>query len=757
MLLLTRAGVIVEANPAAMRRLRRLGPLAGRSLQELVGDDEEHVARYLRACAGSGEFVLGSLALLDEHGTTLMRAEGAAVGTGGGERAILLRLAPQQAVVREFVHLNQRIDALGAEIVRRRQVEAALREQEERLRVTLASIGDAVIATDSQGCVTYCNGVAATLTGWELEEARGQPLVRIFRIVDERSGAPADDIVATVLREGRVVGLANHTLLISKDGQQRPIADSAAPIRGDDGSVIGVILVFHDVTESRTSQRLTRESEERYRALLDATTAIVWVSDRDGNLVPPQPSWSRYTGQSDAELTGLGWLDALHADDRDAVAAGWRQARSSVDFYQAEARLWHAPTGEYRRVDTRAVPLRNGDGTIREWVGMCVDVEDRRRAEDALRESDRRKDEFLATLAHELRNPLAPILHSLGILEHAGEDRALSARAINMMKRQLGQMVRLIDDLLDASRISRGKLELRLDVVELASAIDHAVETVRRHIDAKEQKLTVLLPPEPLYVRADTVRIAQVFANLLSNASKFTDPGRSIRVRASREDGEAVVRITDEGMGIAAEHMSSIFEMFTQLDNTLERAQSGLGIGLTLAQRLAEMHGGTLTADSPGLGGGSTFTVRLPLSDAYGAASAAKTSAGRSDTERPLTILVADDNRDSADGLAMLLRLMGHTVAAAYDGEEAFARAQELQPDIVILDIGMPRRNGYETCRMIRQQPWGRNALLVALTGWGQDEDRRRTREAGFDAHVVKPVSGEELERLISRQATEPR
>jgi len=749
LLVLNRDGLVVEANPAARRCLGR-DPV-GSPLSELTEDTPEELQRFLRACAGSGQLVLGSLSIITADGAVnSMRAEGAAltVADADGNRLLLVRLAPRQAVVREFELLNQRIDALATEIHRRRLAEAALRSEEERMRVTLASIGDAVMATDGEGRVTYSNSVAETLTGWRLEEARGRPLQEIFHIIQEAGGQPGEDIVAEVLQKGVVVGLANHTVLIARDGTRRPIADSAAPIRGDNGSIEGVVLVFHDVTENRLAERRVRESEERYRALVDATAAIVWRTDADGVVREQQESWTSYTGQSAQEQLEMGWLAAIHPDDRPRIVEEWLSAAPVADSFHSEGRVWHAPTGAYRRFEVRGVALRDGDGRLREWVGMYMDVEDRKRAEDALRDADRRKDEFLATLAHELRNPLSPILNSLSILAMARGDAAVADRAMGVMERQLGHMVRLVDDLLDASRISRGKIELRLEDVELASVLRHAVESVRNQLDARRQELLVQLPPQPVHVRADPVRLAQVLVNLLANASKFSEAGAQIELIATTEGDHAVVDVRDQGVGIAPEHADTVFEMFTQLDQSLERTQTGLGIGLPLARRLTEMHGGRLELHSEGPGTGSTFTVRLPLSvDGAAIPATATTDRGSTGARR---VLVADDNVDSAETLATILRMLGHEPFVTHDGEAAVQRAAEVQPDVILLDIGMPKLNGYEACRRIRSQPWASGICIVALTGWGQDDARNRTREAGFDAHLVKPVSLDELERAIA-------
>ncbi|HEY9421339.1 MAG TPA: ATP-binding protein, partial [Thermoanaerobaculia bacterium] len=372
--------------------------------------------------------------------------------------------------------------------------------------------------------------------------------------------------------------------------------------------------------------------------------------------------------------------------------------------------------------------------------------------QERLEEADRRKDEFLAVLAHELRNPLAPIRNAIEILsrEDAAETDRRGARC--MIERQTRQMARLVDDLLDVSRITRGRIELRKERVDLAAVVQSAIETSRPMIEASGHRLTIALPSGPVPVEVDPTRLAQVIANLLNNAAKYTPRDGQVFVTAERAGGEAVVRVRDTGIGISRPMLSRIFEMFIQADSSLERAHGGLGIGLALARRLIEMHGGTLEAFSAGPGLGSEFVVRCPVAveapesleePERGAGAAAARGSRR-------RVLVVDDNEDAADSLGVLLEMMGHEVRTAYDGIAAVAKTAEFVPDVVLLDIGLPGMNGYEAARRIRQQPSGRGMRLVALTGWGQEEDKRRSREAGFDVHITKPLDPALLERLLT-------
>jgi signal transduction histidine kinase/ActR/RegA family two-component response regulator len=366
-----------------------------------------------------------------------------------------------------------------------------------------------------------------------------------------------------------------------------------------------------------------------------------------------------------------------------------------------------------------------------------------------LRDADRRKDEFLATLAHELRNPLAPIRNGLQVLRLSGKETGVVAEARSMMERQLSQMVRLVDDLLDVSRISRNKLDLKKQRVTLAAVVHSAVETSRPLVEQSRHSLTVALPPDPVYLDADLVRLAQVFSNLLNNAAKYTEPGGRIWLTAEVVGHEVAVRVRDTGLGIPADALPRIFEMFSQVDRNMERSQGGLGIGLTLVRRLVEMHGGTVEARSDGPGKGSEFTVRLPLA-ADGEVGRRAETADDGPAAPKRRILIVDDNHDSAMSLGMMLDLMGNETRTAHDGLAAFEAAGTFRPDVILLDIGLPKLNGYDTCRRIREQPWGQAMVIVALTGWGQDEDRRRSKEAGFDHHLVKPVEADALAKLLA-------
>jgi len=444
--------------------------------------------------------------------------------------------------------------------------------------------------------------------------------------------------------------------------------------------------------------------------------------------------------------SGRGWLTALHPDDIDRVQRLTSHVGSPAGIAEVRYRLRSAE-GQYRWFLDRYRPIVDDAGRVSKWLGTSIDIHDLVTAEQALKDTDRRKDEFLATLAHELRNPLAPIRNALEIVRQAELDRATTTRVLDMMERQLVQLVRLIDDLLDLSRITRDRIELRRERTTLASVVGNAVETVRPLIAERVHELSLGMPAEEIRLWADPTRLSQIIANLLHNAAKYTDPGGHITLRAERREQELMLWVEDDGIGIPPDLLPVIFDMFRQSPHTVARSLGGLGIGLTLVRRLVELHGGSIEAMSAGSGLGSRFTVRLPLPTAPVATPVPKPTAVA--PVPPRRVLVVDDNVDAATSLAELLRHRGHEVRAVFDGSEALEEATRFTPDAVVLDIGLPGMDGYETARRLRQLPGGRHMMIVAVTGWGQDEDRRRSKEAGFDHHLVKPAHPDAIEQLF--------
>jgi PAS domain S-box-containing protein len=510
------------------------------------------------------------------------------------------------------------------------------------------------------------------------------------------------------------------------------------------GGGLGVLCYFTEISDQVRAREAIERSEARYRTLfetMDEGFALCEVvRDEQGKAVDVRyveanPAAQRLTGR---DIVGRTLLEIDPSFERSWIDIPARVAATGrPERHEHYAR---APDAWY---DFYLFPATEAD---RQRVALLFqDITERKRAEAALREADRRKDEFLATLAHELRNPLAPVRTAVHILNREGAPAAQLRSARAIIERQVSYMVRLIDDLLEVSRITLGKLELRRERTTLQQVLEVATEIARPLL---KQELQVTVPPEPIALEADPTRLAQVFGNLLSNACRYTPAGGHIALDARVEGGELEVTVRDDGIGIAAEHLQRLFQMFSQVESAGSRAQGGLGIGLALAKGLVELHGGSISARSAGLGSGSEFTVRLPLAAENAAAPAAvvpahpTTLAGR-------RILVVDDNRDSALTLATLLELEGAQVRTAYDGESAVAVAREAAPEVILLDIGLPGMNGYDACRAIRAQQAAPRPIVLALTGWGQEDDRRKSAEAGFDGHLVKPVDHAQLLRAI--------
>jgi len=890
--------------------------------------------------------------------------------------------------------------------------------QGELLRVTLASIGDAVVTTDVEARVTYLNAVAERLTGWTHADARGRPLDEVFRIVGERDRMPAENPAKRALREGAAVGLSNHTVLIARDGSEHAIDDSAAPIQDEQGVVSGCVLVFHDVSERRnaehdeagrllaarqlasivessddaiirksldgtiqswnaaaerlfgwtaaqavgrhismvipperlgeedqiiasikagrrvdhfetvrvrsdgqpilvsltispildaagnvvaaskivrdvTRQRLAEERERKllgdaasanakFRAFFEQGALFAGIMDLDGTLLDANrllwegcgftreaavgrklwdgpwwspspalveriraasqraaagepfraempyfvgdgsqriadvsiqpirdgagrilflaPTWSDVTDRKRVEderqrfvtlvenstdfvgiwdldgmptyvnpaglaMVGLASLDEacrtpvrefFFPEDQRRIVEEFLPEVAERGHGEVEVRFRHFRGGAPRWMIYKVLKLADASGNPIGFATVSSDITERKRLEVDLRklasdlsEADRRKDEFLATLAHELRNPLAPLANMIEVVRRSGGDRVALGNAVDMMGRQTAQLVRLVDDLLDLSRITHNRLELRTQRVDLASVIRQAVQSSQPFVDAAGHSLRVTLPDEPIPVAADPVRLTQVFGNLINNSCKYTPPGGTIDVTMARAGDEATVSVRDTGIGIPPDKLESIFEMFTQVDPSLERSQGGLGIGLTLVKRLVHMHGGSVVAKSGGAARGSEFVVRLPVAATVQEGATAVAPPRPSAAARKHHVLIVDDNRDAASSLALLLELDGHRTIVAHDGPAALEAAEAHRPDVVLLDIGLPGMSGYEVGRRIRHQPWGRTLTIIALTGWGQAEDRRRSHEAGFDAHLVKPVDPPTLISLL--------
>ena len=623
--------------------------------------------------------------------------------------------------------------------------EKYLRRERETLEVTLKSIGDAVIVTDVTGRVTFLNTVAERITGWSMADARDQPFEKIFRIVNEFSGKPVEHPVAKVLETGGIVGLANHTILITRDGRRIPIDDSGAPVRLENGELIGIVVVFRDVTERKRAEL----ARAWLAAIVESSDDAIAGKTLDGIVTSWNPAASRLFGYEPDEIVGKPITtiipSELHAEEVGILARLRRGER--IDHYET-VRL--AKDG--RRVDISLTisPIRGEDDTIIGASKIARDITERKRSESLLREADQRKDEFLATLAHELRNPLAPICAAAELFKHAKRLAPELRAATAILERQARQMTHLVDDLLDVSRITSGRIRLHREPVELQELLKTVIETYRHCAQTTRHRIALAASAESVYVSGDRIRLTQIISNIFHNAVKYTPPGGRIEIALRTEDQHAVVSVRDNGMGIPAEMLDHIFEPFAQLDRSYERPDAGLGIGLTLTKRLIDLHGGRIEARSAGRGKGTEFLIHLP---AIAAVPAKPATPRRADPELSVScrVLIADDNHDAAVSLSILLQSMGHDTRVVHDGIEALEEAELFRPDVVLLDIGMPRLDGYETARRMAHQPWAATSQIVAVTGWGQETDRQRAKDAGFHRHLVKPVDLDALREVMSQ------
>jgi PAS domain S-box-containing protein len=963
--------------------------------------------------------------------------------------------------VEAILHARQRVERelVAAKTALEKRSEELLL-QREWFQVTLASIGDAVITTDIEGRVSFLNPIAETLTGWSSSEAKGQPLELVFHIVNEDTLDHVDNPIQKVLETGNIVGLANHTALIARDGKQRSIEDSAAPIRDSQGTVTGAVMVFHDVSLRRTAERALRSSEERLSAVFSQAALGIAVADLDGRFEEANAKFCAILGYTLEELRQRTFLDLTHPDDvaltrqqvqqlrdgtianyaiekryvrkdgsavwssttvtllrkesgeaarfigiiqditdrkqaeellsrqaaviefsddaiitktLDGIISTWNPGAQRVFGYSAREvigkpvtvlipdnhldeepgilarlrcgeRIDHYETirrrkdGSLINVSLTVSPIKDtagrivgaskiarditrqkraedlireqahvlalldttgksissnlelqnvlqtvtdtatqltgaqfgaffynvineqgdvlqlytlsgasreafdkfgfprntpvfsptfkGEGVVRSpditqdprygtmaphhgmpkghlpvrsylalpvisrsgevmgglffghsevnqfsdraeqlVVGVAAqaavamdnarqfeaaqrEIASRERAEAALRETDQRKDEFLATLAHELRNPLAPIRQAtlISMSPNASEEQKRWSHEV--ITRQVHHMSLLLDDLLDISRITRGTLELRTEMTDMASIVDAAVETSRPSIEAKHHDFSAVLPPEPVRFAADPLRIAQVLSNLLTNAAKYTDPGGTIRLRAQADDRNIEISVADSGIGLSQDGLSRVFTMFSQVKSSQDRSEGGLGIGLALSKGIAELHGGTIEARSAGPGCGSEFIVRFPRRNLSNSTQPVAPAPVPTPAKKH-RVLIADDNRDAAESLAMLLEMDGHVVTVVHDGRQALASIEASRPDVALLDIGMPEIDGYEVARRVRGDTRNRQLLLIAVTGWGQESDKVRASAAGFDLHFTKPVEPQRLIELL--------
>ena len=681
--------------------------------------------------------------------TPMLRHDGRLLGVLATELSEARRFSAQELRILDL-YSRQAADA-----VERARVERDLETARRRLATALNAGEIGVFDWDMLSDQVHGDANLERMFGIKLDEQGSAPRSAFEPFIHPDDREMRADRVKRAIDTGepyeaeyRIVDGDATRWVISRGRMERDA--SGKPIR-----FLGVLL---DVTARRKAEQdrkdITDDLDRLFRiheTILSTTDDFAFIFDRNGRFLYANRRlltvWAKtldqIVGKPCLELGYEQWHHDMHMREIAQVLATTQPIRGEVPFTGASG-----ISGIYDYIFS---PVLGPDGEVEVIVGTTRDVTERKRAEESLREMDRQKNAFLAQLAHELRNPLAPIRNAARIfkMKQSAEPDVLWASEV--IDRQVDHLARLIDDLLDVSRISRNKLELRRQRIELQEVVRGAVEISQPTIDQNGHKLVLDVPAEPVYLLADMARLTQALMNLIINAAKYADVGGRIELSARREGDEAVMRVKDNGIGIDAAAIPRLFEMFFQAEASMDRSQGGLGIGLSLVRSVAELHGGAVEGRSAGLGKGSEFILHVPaLAASAKSASSNPVSAGGAAPSSARRVLVVDDNQDGAESLAMFLQIGGHEVHTAYDGEEAVAAAETFRPEVVLLDIGMPKLNGYEACRRIRNSAWGRDMVLIAQTGWGQEEDKRRTKEAGFDDHLVKPVDPIALMKMVT-------
>ena len=640
---------------------------------------------------------------------------------------------------------GRRFAGIAVDITERKHAEQARIESERRLDVLLEAAPVGIAYADTRGRLIRANAAHRQIWGdypepdsmdtyrdwkgwWPAGTARaGQPLqVRDWPLARVLLG---EDLAAGVVEIEPFGGA----------GTRRTVLIRAAAIRDRDGAMLGAVAANMDITAQVEAEQAMMESEAKFRLVADAIPQLAWSTDADGVNDYLNARWAAFTGMPLERIGRDGWGDIVHPDDLPALLAAWRSSLDSGKPYEIEHRLLHH-SGEYRWMLNRALPLLDRKGKVTRWMGTLTDVHDKKAGEEELRAQARRKDEFLAMLAHELRNPLAPINNAAQLLSMAKLDPQRVRQSSEVIIRQVRHMTSLVDDLLDVSRVTRGLVELERERVDIKAVVASAVEQARPLIEVRGHALDLHMASRRCWVSGDRIRLVQVIANLLNNAAKYSAQGGTIALSVDTDAAGVTISVRDNGIGIDRAMLPHVFGLFTQAERTPDRSQGGLGLGLALVHSLVQLHGGRVAAHSEGLGKGSTFTVTLPTIDGAEGTAVQEAPAAPTHAGPGRRILVVDDNVDAALSLADILRSLGHTVATAHGAQEALALAAQEWPEVFILDIGLPDIDGYALARTLRERAGWRAATLVALTGYGQAHDRVLARTAGFDHHFVKPV-----------------
>lgn len=649
----------------------------------------------------------------------------------------------------------------------------------EVLRVTLSSIGDGVVTTDCKGKVATLNPVAEDLTGWTQEQALGVPLEEVFHIINQQTRAEVENPALRALRDGVIVGLANHTLLIKRDGTERNIDDSAAPIKNEEGEVAGAVLVFRDISERHQSDLALRESEIRYRRLFQTVKdGVLILNAVTGKITDANAFIGGLLGMDAHELLGKELHEIGLLGDVEASKLAFKELQHNK-YIRYEHLPLRSNRGDIVEVEVIANVYEEDHSLLAQCnirdISVRVAMEKKiQRQTAALVEEARRKGEFLATLSHELRNPLAPIRAAIHLLQSQdrGEGDTIMRQAHDVIQRQVTNLAKIISDLMEISRVVGGRIKLQPQTVDLNHIVEHALETTTPLFQARKQEVILKLSSGKVWASVDPARMEEVLVNILTNSAKYTPDGGKVEVWCELSPGtnHAQVRIRDNGVGIDPDMLREgrIFDLFTRADRSLNRSDGGLGIGLSLAHRLVELHGGTIEAFSPPemrLGEkvvhGSEFIVQVPMVLAPQDEALWETSKSSPPTLTPKLpgppqcqrVLVVDDNVDLVTMLCGTLRHHGFSVQSAHSGPDGLSMAQEWQPDVVLLDIGLPGLDGYEVARRLRHDlktgSTAKRMRLIAVTGYGSQGDIALAREAGFDGHLVKPVDFKDLVKMM--------